>query len=211
MSKRINVALVALATASFLIMSPSEANAAPKKASVTVSATQMLFIPGGAPTGAQRAEASKQGVRVTFTVPEGTPEATINTQISQKLTAAKVARGVAPMLTSTVYGDCGWSSVTLSDAAGHYGAYYTARFALTMPANTYVMNEHVWDPLWYDFSDWRWTETGGLSGGTSWFDSFTFSVDDAGRGYSAELDGDVDVFNGYFVTTGAQVDNVWIG
>lgn len=116
---------------------------------------------------------------------------------------------ITPLATDTATGTCGWSSVTLQDAFGTYVGYYQARFGLNRPGTSYTMNEHVWDPSFWDFSSWTWTETGNLGGGTSWSDDFTFTVDDQTT-YSAELDGEVYMGNGWCITAGAQVNNVHI-
>lgn len=51
----------------------------------------------------------------------------------------------------TVYGTCGWSSFSLSDASFAYTARVTARFQLNRSGWAYRTNEHAWDPRWTDF------------------------------------------------------------
>ena len=178
---------------------------------------QMVFVPGDAsgPDPAAVLEARQTATMPTVVkIPSGLSEEEEGLFIEKKAGElageAKVSDGLmTPNSTSTVTGNCGWSSVTLEDAWGTYVAYYKARFGLNRPGTTFTMNEHVWDPSFWDFSNWVWTESGNLGGGSSWFDDFTFSVD-AQTTYSAELDGEVYVGDGWCMTAGAQVNDVRI-
>jgi len=79
----------------------------------------------------------------------------------------------------------------------------TAKFQINRSGWAYRTNEHIWDPRWTDFSDWNWPETGNLSGTSSWYDDFTFNVDDRGADYDGELNR-ADVW-----TTGGPNGSTW--
>jgi hypothetical protein len=179
---------------------------------------QLVFVPGDASgPDADAVEAAREsgGFRTTVDIPAGLDEseeiALIEDAVSE-VTSSTHGPGKDEMstdATNTVTGSCGWSSVTLQDAFGTHVGYYQARVGLNRPGTTYTMNEHVWDPALFDFSSWSWTDSGSFGGGTSWSDDFTFNVDSSTT-YSAELDGEVYVGNGWCITAGAQVNSVSI-
>lgn len=113
--------------------------------------------------------------------------------------------------TSRIYGDCGWSEITLQNATGDNIGYVQARFQINRPGYAYRVNVHVWDTAWNDFSEWDFPDTGSLYGGTSYEDSFTFRVDENNY-YGAKMNrGEVYVGNNTWCYTGVPtVDDVWI-
>lgn len=114
--------------------------------------------------------------------------------------------------TQRIYGDCGWSEITLQDAFGTYVAYAQARFSINRPGYAYRVNVHVWDTYWGDFSTWDFPDTGTLNGGRSYSDDFTFRVDESGQKYGAKLNrGEVYVGGNNWCYTGVPtVDSVTI-
>lgn len=199
------------------IQGPVAASADEPNSTHTALVGQMVFVPGDAsgPDPMAVAEVREAAAAlVPVEVPDGLTDEEetrfIANEASELVSDGELGGDlITPFATNTVVGNCGWSSVTLEDVSGIYVGYYQGRFGLDRPGTTFTMNEHVWDPSFWDFSSWVWTDTGNLGGGTSWSDSFTFSVD-AQTNYSAELDGEVYVGNGWCITTGAQVNNVFI-
>lgn len=122
--------------------------------------------------------------------------------LKRKMTTHKTAR---------VYGSCGWSEVSLSNATGDNIGAAGSRFVINRPGYAYRVNVHVWDTAAFDFSTWDFPDTGNLSGGTSYSDSFTFRVDENGY-YGAQLTrGDVYVGGANWCSTGRpRVDDVHI-
>jgi hypothetical protein len=129
-------------------------------------------------------------------------DATWRASLKRKMTTNKTAR---------VYGSCGWSEVTLSNATGDNIGYAGSRFVINRPGYAYRVNVHVWDTAAFDFSTWDFPDTGNLGGGTSYSDYFTFRVDENGY-YGAQLNrGDVYVGGASWCSTGRpRVDDVHI-
>lgn len=114
--------------------------------------------------------------------------------------------------TARVTGSCGWSEITLEDTSAYKGAYVKGRFSINRPGYAYRTNIKVWDTAALDLSEWNWPETGNLNGGTSWWDDFTFTVDEAFEFYGAQLSrGDVYTSKGWCTTGRPKVDGVLIG
>lgn len=133
-------------------------------------------------------------------------------ELSQASGASDIPGDVGTQAYDQVSGNCGWSSIRLDDAFGTYYAYVKARFSIIRPGFAYRTNIHVWDTAWNDFSEWNFPETGNLNGATSWWDDFTFRVDESGAKYGATLNrADVYTSNGTWCHSGnPTVDNVQI-
>lgn len=127
-------------------------------------------------------------------------------QLDNQMRSARDAKS------QTIYGNCGWSSITLQDSGPSYEAYVKSAFSINKPGYAYRTNVHVWDTSALDPSAWDFPDTGNLYGATSYWDDFVFDVDERGASYGAKLDrGEVSTSSGTWCYTGVpQVDNVII-
>lgn len=132
---------------------------------------------------------------------------------TKAVTTWKKAALTAPRTNKTarVYGNCGWSEVSLSNATGDDIGASGSRFVLNRPGYAYRVDVHVWDTADFDVSSWDFPDTGNLDGDTSYADSFTFRVDENGYHGAHLTRGDVLVGGFTWCTTGRpRVDDVRI-
>jgi hypothetical protein len=202
---------------------PAEAapTAAELPASVVVLEPMVSYKSESAPwpaaadrTAAERAAAKLAAVRVALPA-QSADQRRAALDAAGKKADAKWKAALRPTRTTNktarVYGSCGWSEVTLSNATGDNLGYAGSRFVLNRPGYAYRVNVHVWDTAAFDFSNWDFPDTGNLNGGTSYSDYFTFRVDENGY-YGAQLNrGDVYVGGVNWCSTGKpRVDDVHI-
>ncbi|MGH8893516.1 MAG: hypothetical protein ACRDWY_09475 [Actinomycetes bacterium] len=205
-----------------------------ENAAYTVVASPMTLVDGEPPPEEPAPEVSSStlseenpesdpAISTTFSVPAGTAaeqEAYFDEQIAaaqqEWAEASSAENSDGGFSTSaaedTEYGNCGWSSIRMSNWNGKYRGWFLVKIGLNWSASTYRTNVHVWDTSWSDFSNWDFPRNGVLGSRNYWNDR-TFYVDESGAKYGAKLnraDFYIPTKGKWCHTAGPKVDNVRI-